>query len=88
MLFHEKFGWAFLTLVIISLATVIIFELTADKPTVRYSVSDGYSGLAIRVEIDNAADGFISCVGMTRNETLSFVDSLNAGLVKYPRLTK
>lgn len=93
MSFHQKFGFAFLTILIVGVILFIIVEMSVEKPIVGYYIGATYTensitALQIRVDIENGIDSYINCPNMTREQVYVFVDSLNSKLRENPRLRK
>jgi hypothetical protein len=66
---------------------LIMFFALAGKPVVRYNLGAQSSGaLYINVDIENATDNTISLIGISYERAIAIVDSLNAELLRHPRL--
>ena len=75
-------------LLVLIFSAIIVRTILVDKPVLRYYLASGSqtNSFVIRADIDNWGDDYIATNGMSYQQAFNLVDSLNAELVRHPRL--
>lgn len=79
----EIFWYTMLFLTIIACFIIIFHIIFSDKPIRGYYLgSNDYGSMGLYLDIDNYPDNKITLNGISYQEAIKIVDSLNAGLKK------